>query len=50
LFLAGIVTGSVGGLNESTVVQTLMSGFGKTLGSIGNHYCDDYRMVVYLKS
>jgi len=29
------VLGFVGGLNESEVIDTLMSGFGKTLGSIG---------------
>ena len=35
LLLAGIVMGFVGGLNESQVVETLLNGFGKTLGSIG---------------
>ena len=35
LLLAGIVMGFVGGLTESEVTSTLMSGFGKTLGSIG---------------
>ena len=35
LLLAGIVMGFVGGLNESEVITTLLSGFGKTLGSIG---------------
>ena len=35
LLLAGIVMGFVGGLTESEVTTTLMSGFGKTLGSIG---------------
>jgi len=35
LLLAGIVMGFFGGLNESEVITTLMTGFGKTLGSIG---------------
>jgi len=35
LLLAGIVMGFVGGLNESQVIETLLNGFGKTLGSIG---------------
>ncbi|MCF6223823.1 MAG: GntP family permease [Flavobacteriaceae bacterium] len=35
LLLAAIVMGFVGGLNEEKVIQTLMNGFGKTLGSIG---------------
>ena len=35
LLLAGIAMGFVGGLNETEVTNTLMSGFGKTLGSIG---------------
>ena len=35
LLLAGIVMGFVGGLNELEVINTLMGGFGKTLGSIG---------------
>jgi GntP family gluconate:H+ symporter len=35
LLLAGIVMGFVGGLNESEITDTLMNGFGKTLGSIG---------------
>ncbi len=35
LLLAAIVMGFVGGLNTSQVTSTLMSGFGKTLGSIG---------------
>ena len=35
LLLAGIAMGFVGGLTESEVTSTLMSGFGKTLGSIG---------------
>lgn len=35
LLLAGIVMGFVGGLNESEVINTLLNGFGKTLGSIG---------------
>lgn len=35
LLLAAIVMGFVGGLNETEVTSTLMTGFGKTLGSIG---------------
>ncbi len=35
LLLAGIVMGFVGGLDESEITDTLMNGFGKTLGSIG---------------
>lgn len=35
LLLAAIVMGFIGGLNESEVTNTLMNGFGKTLGSIG---------------
>ena len=35
LLMAGIVMGFVGGLNESEVINTLLNGFGKTLGSIG---------------
>ncbi len=35
LILAAIVMGFVGGLSESEVINTLMNGFGKTLGSIG---------------
>ena len=35
LLLAAIVMGFVGGLSESEVTNILMSGFGKTLGSIG---------------
>ena len=35
LLLAGIIMGFVGGLNESQVIDTLLNGFGKTLGSIG---------------
>ncbi|MEL4455028.1 GntP family permease [Lutimonas vermicola] len=35
LLFAGIVMGFVGGLDEAEVTQTLMNGFGKTLGSIG---------------
>lgn len=35
LLFAGIVMGFIGGLNEAELVKTLMSGFGKTLGSIG---------------
>ncbi len=35
LLLAAIVMGFVGGLNAAEVTATLMSGFGKTLGSIG---------------
>lgn len=35
LLLAGIVMGFIGGLKEAEVITTLMTGFGKTLGSIG---------------
>ncbi len=35
LLLAAIVIGFVGGLSEAEVINTLMGGFGKTLGSIG---------------
>ncbi len=35
LLLAAIVMGFVGGLNANQVTSVLMSGFGKTLGSIG---------------
>lgn len=35
LLLAAIVMGFIGGLSESEVIETLMHGFGKTLGSIG---------------
>ena len=35
LLLAGIVMGFIGGLNEIKVIDTLLEGFGKTLGSIG---------------
>ncbi|MGY8922284.1 MAG: GntP family permease [Flavobacteriales bacterium] len=35
LLLAGIVMGFVGGLSETEVINVLMNGFGKTLGSIG---------------
>lgn len=35
LLMAGIVMGFIGGLNESEVINTLLNGFGKTLGSIG---------------
>jgi len=35
LLIAGIIMGFVGGLNETEVVNTLLNGFGKTLGSIG---------------
>ncbi len=35
LLLAAIVMGFVGGLNETEITSTLMTGFGKTLGSIG---------------
>tara|TARA_R110002049_G_scaffold1537_4_gene11874 strand:+ start:29270 stop:30592 length:1323 start_codon:yes stop_codon:yes gene_type:complete len=35
LLIAGIIMGFAGGLSESEVINTLMNGFGKTLGSIG---------------
>lgn len=35
LLIAAIVMGFVGGLSESEITNTLMNGFGKTLGSIG---------------
>ncbi len=35
LLIAAIVMGFVGGLNQNEVTKILMSGFGKTLGSIG---------------
>ena len=35
LLFAGIVMGFVGGLTQAEITSTLMSGFGKTLGSIG---------------
>lgn len=35
LLLAGITMGFVGGLNSEELINTLMNGFGKTLGSIG---------------
>lgn len=35
LLIAAILMGFVGGLSESEITNTLMNGFGKTLGSIG---------------
>ena len=35
LLIAGIIMGFVGGLSEFEVTNTLMDGFGKTLGSVG---------------
>ena len=35
LLFAGIVMGFIGGLTQAEITNTLMSGFGKTLGSIG---------------